>query len=66
MDVGLFDAPEPMIKIHVTLEQYWKQILNINKKLSNTNIPGGKKSELRKRRQEVQDKIRDLHVKLLY
>lgn len=64
MDVGLFDAPEPMIKIHVTLEQYWKQILNINKKLSNTNIPEEKKSELRKRKQEVQDKINNLNTKL--
>ncbi|MCX6813857.1 MAG: hypothetical protein NT078_01365 [Candidatus Azambacteria bacterium] len=62
MDEGLFDAPEKMIKIHGTLKQYWRQILNINKKLSNTNSGG--KSELRKRKQEVQDKIYDLSVKL--
>jgi len=65
VDIGLFDISESMVKAHATLEQYWKQISNIEKKLRNSRIPEEKKRDLRKKEQEVRDKIHDLSAKIL-
>jgi len=64
MDVGLFDVPESMAKVHATLGQYWGQLANIKRKLHNPNIPGEKKRDLRKKEREILIKINDLNVKL--
>ncbi len=64
MDVSLFDSPERMVKVHETLEQYWRQLANIRRKLGNSRIPGEKKSDLKRKEQEVQGKINDLNTKL--
>jgi len=65
MDVGLFEVPEKAVKIHETLSQYWRQLSNIRRKLGNSRIPGEKKSTLKRKEQEVQDRINDLNAKLI-
>ena len=66
MDVGLLDVPEAMVKVHDTLAQYWKQLCNIQRKLKNPDIPTKKKGDLRRKEQEVLDRINDLNGKLSY
>ncbi len=64
MDIGLFDSPEKMIKIHARSEQCWRQLRNIRKKLYNSRVSEEVKVKLRIREREAQQEINKLNTKL--
>ena len=64
MDIGLFESPEKMIKIHARCEQCWRQLRNIKKRLCNPRVSEEVKVKLRIQEREAQQEINELNAKL--